>query len=169
MQKIFFIVFNFITVFAAAQNDTAKMNGVFERITGQIKDFKLDTTQVPDDKITNMIIELRTLRGGFNINEAIAYRQQEDKNKGEVSPQIAAYLDEQFKTGKGKRWLDNAMIHIYRRHFTYNELKQLVKFYKTSAGKKMAEDFPLIMMKSLIAAQIIHDTLIAEQKTPKVF
>jgi hypothetical protein len=61
------------------------------------------------------------------------------------------------------------MIHIYRQHFTYNELKQLVRFYKTSAGKKMAKDFPLIMMKSLIAAQIIHDTLIAEQKTPKVF
>jgi hypothetical protein len=169
MQKIFFIVFNFITVFAVAQNDTAKMNGIFERITGHVKEFKLDTTQVPDDKITNKIIKLRRLRGGFNINEAIAYKQQEDKNnKGEVSPQIAAYLDEQFKTGKGKRWLDNAMIHIYRQHFTYNELKQLVRFYKTSAGKKMAEDFPLIMMKSLIAAQIIHDTLIAEQNTESV-
>jgi hypothetical protein len=39
-----------------------------------------------------------------------------------------------------------------------------VKFYKTSAGQKLATDFPLIMMKSLMAAQQIQEQLAAGSK-----
>lgn len=62
-----------------------------------------------------------------------------------------------LKSGNGKRWLDNAMIWIYRNHFTYSELKKLVKFYKTSAGQKMATELPLIMVKSLKAGEMIKE------------
>ncbi len=47
------------------------------------------------------------------------------------------------------------MNSIYRKHFTYGEVKQLIKFYKTSAGKKMAVGLPIIMIESLRAAEMI--------------
>jgi len=46
-------------------------------------------------------------------------------------------------------------VHIYRDHFTYGELKQLLRFYKTNAGQKLATDFPIIMLQTLVAAEQI--------------
>ena len=37
------------------------------------------------------------------------------------------------------------------------ELKQLTKFYKTSAGKKMASQFPIVMLQSLAAGEGIKN------------
>jgi argonaute-like protein implicated in RNA metabolism and viral defense len=98
--------------------------------------FRLDTTEVPNDKTTRMILELRELKGGFNIREAIVFKLEEDRQKGDLArPEVekfAAFIQD----GEGKRWLDNAITWIYRRHFTYQELRQLVKSYRTSAGQK---------------------------------
>ena len=58
------------------QDTTRKPQTAFERITGAVKEYKLDTSSAPDDKITRKIIELRSLRGGFNIDEDTeAYKQ----------------------------------------------------------------------------------------------
>jgi uncharacterized protein len=147
-----------------AQTDSLRMAGIFQKITNELKDYKIDTSEAPDDKITRKINELRALRGGFNINEAISFKIQEDETKGEVPKTTTDFLKQEFAMGDGKLWLDNATVWIYRRHFNYKELKQLVKFYKTSAGQKLANDFPFIMMKTLMAAQLIHDRLIASMK-----
>jgi uncharacterized protein len=138
--------------------------GIFDRISRAVGDYRLDTTRVPDDKTTRAIIQLRKLKGGFNINESIAYKIREDELKKEKPPELLDRLRQSFENGDGKRWLDNAIIHIYREAFTYRELKKLVKFYKTSAGQKLAIDFPLIMMKSLMAAQQIQEQLAAGSK-----
>jgi hypothetical protein len=128
---------------------------LFERVGASVKEFRLDTSAAPADKITQKIIELRSLKGGFNINEAIEFKIEEDRQKNEVSKAELDKIATFFKEGNGKRWLDNATIWIYRKHFTYPQLKQLVKFYKTSAGQKLATDFPIIMMQTLAAAEAI--------------
>jgi len=128
-------------------------SAMFSRITEGAKNFKVDTSAAPNDKITRKIIEVRNLRGGFNINEAIQFKIEEDRQKKEMP---AAQLDSLavfFTTGNGNRWLNNAMIWIYRNHFTYTELKQLVKFYRSVAGRKMSGSFPVVMLQSLIAAE----------------
>lgn len=165
MRKLFFFPFLIIVLSSRiyAQNDSTKnpqIAGTFERIAREVQQYKIDTSAVPDDKVTRKIIELRELRGGFNINEVVAYKLQEDDKKNETPKATLKMLKESFENGKGKEWLDNATIHIYRQQFSYKELKQLVKFYKTSAGQKMAEVFPYIMLKTLMAAQIIHDALL---------
>jgi len=109
-------------------------------------------------------MQLRNLRGGFKINEAIDFKIEEDRQKNETSKTEMDKLSDFFKSGNGKRWLDNAVIWIYRSYFTYKELKQLVKFYKTSAGQKMATNFPIIMMQSLKAAEMIKDSYTEQQK-----
>ncbi len=146
--------------YAYPQNDSISggdTSSIFNRLKKGIKDFKLDTATAPNDNITKKIIELRLLRGRFNITDIIDYNMQEDlRKKGAANPQLKE--DYQFfKYGNGRRWLDNAVIWIYREHFTYKDLKRLVKFYKTSTGNKMAEEFPVIIAQSLSAAEMVKD------------
>lgn len=143
---------------AKAQNDTginADLSGAFERITKKVANYRPDTSTAPNDKITRKILQLRSLRGGFNINEAVAFMIEEERKKGEKPAAQLDLLAAFFTLGDGRRWLNNAAVWIYRNHFTYKELKQLVKFYKTSAGKKMADDFPIIVLKSMAAAEML--------------
>ena len=97
------------------------------------------------------------MRGGFNINEVIEFKIEEDRQKNEVPKAELDKVANFFTSGNGKKWLNNAMIWIYRNHFTYSELKKLVKFYKTPAGQKMATELPLIMVKSLKAGEMIKE------------
>lgn len=148
------------TLMGQAQTDSTQppdMSGIFNRIAASLKDYRPDTTTPPDDRITRKIMELRNLRGGFNINEAISFKIEEDRQKGEVPKEELDKIETFFKSGNGKKWLDNTAVWIYRRHFTYKELKQLVKFYRTPAGQKMATDFPVIMIQSLRAAELIKE------------
>ncbi len=144
----------FLSVFSFGQQTGAP--SIFDRITAEMKEFRPDTSAVPDDKITRRIMELRALRGGFNIDEAIQFKLAEEAAKGEVPKDQMDKLTKEFTTGHGKQLLDNAVTWIYRRAFTYKELKHLVRFYKTPAGQKMAADFPIIMLQSLAAAELIH-------------
>jgi hypothetical protein len=161
------IIFCLVATVGFSQSDAVSgkvPSDIFNRLTSSVKDYRLDTTAAPDDKVTRKITELRNLKGGFNINEAIEFKIEEDRQKKEVPKEELDKVSEFFKTGYGKRWLDNAVVWIYRRHFTYKELRQLVKFYKTSAGQKLAADFPVIMMQSLRAAEMIKDTYTLQQK-----
>ncbi len=155
MKKCFGFFILLLSISASGQKDTVTYSSIFEKITNSVKDYKLDTSAAPNDKLTNKIIELRQLKGGFNINEAIDYKLEEDKQKAEIPAAEFAQFAAFMQTGDGKKWLDNAVIWIYRQRFTYKELKKLVKFYKTSAGQKMSADFPIIMMQSLAAAEMI--------------
>lgn len=158
-------LFCLLATIAFSQNDTKKNSAdIFDRITKSVKEFQLDTTAAPDDKTTRKIIKLRNLKGGFNINEAIEFKIEEDRQKNEIPKAELDKLSDFFKSGNGKKWLDNATIWIYRRNFTYKELKQLVKFYTTAAGQKMAANFPNIMMQSLRAAEMIKDIYAERQK-----
>lgn len=146
------------SIFAGAQKDSLPLvdySAVFERITGQVTNYRPDTTTAPNDRTTRKIQELFALRGGFNIQEAVGFMIEEERRKGEKPvaqlDQLAAF----FTLGNGRHWLNNAAVWIYRNHFTLKEIKQLVKFYKTGAGKKMADDFPVIVLKSLAAADAI--------------
>jgi hypothetical protein len=149
-----------LSTIAFSQGDTANLNTaphIFARLSREVAGFQPDTTAAPDDKLTRKIRELRSLGGGFNINEAIDFKLEEDRQKKEVPREELDGLTHFFKSGDGKRWVDNATVWIYRRHFSYREVKQLVKFYKTTAGQKMAADFPVIMLQSLKAAEMIKE------------
>jgi uncharacterized protein len=119
-----------------------------------VSEYKFDSTAAPDDKITKEINKLRQLRGGFNINEAIQFKLEEDLKNKNLTDSSYRELKDYFFVGRGKQLLDNAVVWIYRKHFTYKELKQLTKFYQSAAGQKMATDyFPIIMLETLAAGE----------------
>ena len=165
MYKCFLLVSSLLYFTSAyAQNDTIPVTGasIFEKITKGLESYKIDTSAPPDDKLSRMIFTLRNLKGGFNINEAIDFKIEEDRKKGEMPVSEINALADYFKTGQGKILLDNAVTWIYRHHFSYKEVKALVKFYRSSAGQKLATEFPIIMLKSLAAGEIIKGNF----KTP---
>lgn len=135
-----------------SQNDPS---GIFKRISTSLETFEIDTSAVPNDKLSEKIKELRKLKGGFNINEAMEYKVAESHSKGELSDIEFEKISVFLNSGNGKKWLENATVWIYRKHFTFGEIKQLVRFYRTSAGQKYASDFPIIMVETVKAAEII--------------
>ena len=140
--------------------DSLGSSDIFQRISAELQAFKIDTSAVPEDETTSLIRKLKTLKGVFNINEAIAFKLEEEEKEKKSSKENLDKIRQSMLQGQAKKWLDNAVIHIYRQHFNRKELRQLIKFYKSSAGQKLATQFPFIMMKSLLAAQTIHDWLV---------
>ena len=154
MFKIyFFVAIMFSCIYSYAQT-TSVDTAIFTRIMSEMKTFKPDTSAVADDAVTKKVTELRSLRGGFNINEAISFKLAEDSSKGEITKQEYTTLSAYF-IGQGGKWLDNAIVRIYRQHFTEAELDELIRFYKTSAGQKLATDFPIIMLQSIAAGEMV--------------
>ena len=166
MQKLLLLLFLLPnTIIVCAQKDTTqKIPLVFEKMMMELKTFVPDTSNAPDDKLTHEIKKFRQLRESFSINEVILYKISDDKNKKETSAGMADTLLQQFTNGDGKRRLTNAITWIYRKHFTYKEMKQMVKFAKTSAGKKMAGEFPIIILQSLASLQNIYDGIAKKPK-----
>jgi uncharacterized protein len=139
MKRFIFLPLLLNAITASAQDQSVDPD-IFNKIAAASKNYVMDTSAVPNDKLTEKIIELRNLKGGFNINEAIHFKFQEEEAKAQ---DVAAKAEIQkakefFYNGNGKIWLDNAVIWIYRKQFTYKEMKQLVKFYRTSAGQKLS-------------------------------
>jgi len=56
---------------------------------------------------------------------------------------------EYITNGKTSKLLENSLVNIYRRTFTENEVEELIKFFQTSAGKKMDKEFLLLLVQSV--------------------
>ncbi len=126
-----------------------------QRITKEISEFKIDTASVPNDKITRKIEELRKYRGNFNVDALIDFMLQQEKNNHKMPEASYNKVYNFFKNGDGARWLHNSVIWVYRKHFTYKELKALARFYKSSAGQKWAAEFPFIVVQVGLSAEQI--------------
>jgi hypothetical protein len=164
---LFLIAFLCVSSILSSQNVATPNtvdDSVFTKIMSGVRDFKPDTDNVPQDKVTREIIQLRKLRGGFNINEVILFKLEESRQKKEIGEEEYRNLNLYYTSGSGKRWLDNAVIHIYRQQYTYRELKQMVRFYKTSGGRKMAENFPIVLLESASAAEQVKQMYIGQHK-----
>lgn len=140
----------------SAQVDSSAIHSEFLiRVQKALDGFKPDTSAVPDDRITRKIIEIRNAAGKFNINDMIQFKFAEALQKGEMSKAEFDRLSAYMLVGEGKRLLDNAVIWIYRSHFTYHDLKKLARFFKSDTGKKWNREFPIILLQSVKVAEAI--------------
>ena len=153
MKKI--IPFMFLYIFIPLLTIAQAENNIFTSIEKEMKEYRPDTTAVPNDRITRKIREIRLLRGGFDVENALQFKLSEAKSSGEITGSQYEQLINYFTNGAGFRQLENAVTWLYRREFSYHELKKIARFYKTEAGKKMADRFPFIMVKSIAAMEMI--------------
>lgn len=54
------------------------------------------------------------------------------------------------------------MVPIYRRHFTHNEIRELIRFHESPIGRKMAQVTPAITQESMAVTMRLGERLQAE-------
>ena len=81
MKPLVSILLSMLILNTYAQSDS--LSNAYTRIMSQVQGYQIDTTTPPTDKTTRLIGQLRELRGGFNINEAVLFKIGEEENKKE--------------------------------------------------------------------------------------
>ena len=115
---------------------------------------KADTSSVPEDMLTKKIRMLRSEKNGLTIETILRIKIAEEQQKDTThSKEFYDKLLTEITTGKTSKLLENCVINLYRRNFTEQEIDDIVRFYKTSAGKKMSKEFLLIMVQSIKDAE----------------
>ena len=111
---------------------------------------KADTVTVPNDAFTQKIKQLLSEKNGLSVKSILKIKIMEEQQKDTVhSKEFYSKLTEDITTGKTSKLLENSLINIYRRTFTENEIDELIKFFQTSAGKKMDKEFLLLLVQSV--------------------
>jgi len=93
----------------------------------------MDSEKMIDGMMNNMILALKQQASG-QIQENGA-KEKHDK-----------YIDFMMNEVKelSKRLVNEEMVNIYDKHFTHEEIKDLIQFYESPTGKKLLEKNPEI-------------------------
>ena len=88
------------------------------------------------------------------------FRKQAEENiKGEDEKEkFNVFMD--FMMGELKsmtmKMVNEDMVVIYDKHFTHQEIKDLIRFYESPTGKKMIEKTPVVMKEFMEAMMSKH-------------
>jgi len=72
---------------------------------------------------------------------------------GEILPDVPAEYWDSAKKEFSAEGIVELIIPIYSRHFTHEEILDIIAFYETPTGRKMTEKLPLITQESMMAGQ----------------
>jgi hypothetical protein len=148
MKHIILLQVILIPFLSFAQIDSAFILKLKALDTANI--LKADTVTVPNDAFTQKIKQLLGEKNGLSVKAILKIKIMEEQQKDTVhSKEFYRKLTEDITTGKTSKLLENSLINIYRRTFTENEIDELIKFFQTSAGKKMDKEFLLLLVQSV--------------------
>jgi hypothetical protein len=122
MKKVFIIIISSL-IFSGIISAQTKKDDIRELFT------LLDPGQMIDKIFENMIDVFK-----HHGNTQIRQENQEE---------FTAYLTKEVKE-MTDNIINEHMLNIYDKYFTHEEIKALIKFYKTPAGKKMITTMPAI-------------------------
>jgi len=88
--------------------------------------------------------------GALNLGVQFAKGLQELQASGQdiLPREFYERLYDEIANGNGRRWFENAIIQIYRKHLTVENVKELNAFYSTPAGKKYISLLPVLLEES---------------------
>jgi uncharacterized protein DUF2059 len=148
MKHIILVQVILVPFFSFSQIDSAFILKLKALDTANI--LKTDTVTVPNDALTQKIKQLLGEKNGLSVATILKIKIMEEQQKDTVhSKEFYRKLTEDITTGKTSKLLENSLINIYRRTFTENEVDELIKFFQTSAGKKMDKEFLLLLVQSV--------------------
>ncbi|GAC1425370.1 MAG: hypothetical protein NVS9B7_28840 [Flavisolibacter sp.] len=168
MKKLTFFLILLINAHCSwCQLDTAFILKIKSLDTANI--LKLDTIPVANDRLTRKIILLRKQRTGLTTETFINIKLEEEQAKDSSVPkEFYEKLKVNLFEGKGHYLIENSLINLYRRTYSEKEIDQLIRFYKTSAGKKSEKENFLLMVESIKDAEkimeIARKSLLKEMK-----
>jgi hypothetical protein len=83
------------------------------------------------------------------INQMVTMLKAQQPN---ASAEVMANMEQVLKESSLSKLLD-MLVPVYQKHMTEKDLKSIIAFYETPAGKKYASKVPLIMQESMVAGQ----------------
>lgn len=122
-----------------------------------------------DDK--KVIDELLEVTGAVKIgemmgmaiaNEFVNAMAQQDQR---LSPQVVSIIQEEIGKVMNEEFVQNGFINnlsydLYPKYFTMAEIKEMVKFYQTPTGRKVAAVMPQLTQESMLAGQMHAQSII---------
>lgn len=119
----------------------------FTKVAGLEKQYNQMITIFATNFQQGMVAGFEDELKGKNIPESKKKELQKLVNK--TSSDFKNELEEIFK--KEIKWVDlvnDVYLPVYRKRFSESELKQIINFYGSSVGRKVAELTPVIMQES---------------------
>ena len=109
-----------------------------------------DTIAVADNELSQKIKLLLSEKRGLTIQAILRLKLMEEQQKDTShSKEYYNRLLEECTTGNTGKLIENSLINLYSRTFTEQEIDDLINFYKTPAGKKMDQEYLLLLVESV--------------------
>lgn len=110
--------------------------------------------QAHDSAKIALIHELLSLTHA--VDQAMATMEAALPAQKAANPRIPTVFWDRFltqaRTRRGE--LEEMMVPVYERHFSSDEIRQLLTFYQTSLGQKVLVTLPAVMQESVLAGQV---------------
>jgi len=146
-----------IPLYAQSQIDTSFIAKLKTLDTANI--LRADTSDVPNDQLTKKILELKKEKTGLGLESLMYIKIMEEQQKPNNPHPKDFYsrLQKELMNGRTAKLIENCYVNIYRRTFTESEIDDLLRFYRTSAGKKLEREFlPLLVESAKAAEQLLQ-------------
>ena len=131
-----------------SQIDSAFINRIKALDTANV--LRSDTLSVPDNALTKKIKLLLDEKRGLTIGTILRLKLTEEQQKDTThTKDFYSKLLAECTTGKTGKLIENSLINLYSRTFSEKEIDDLISFYKTSAGKKMDQEYLLLLVESV--------------------
>lgn len=168
MRKLFALLLTGFPLAAFSQIDTAFLQRLKAMESGDL--LTKDTMAVPEDSFTRKIRGLRKEKNGVNIELVMQIKIKEEQEKDKSRPkEFYDKLLQEMTTGETGRLLDNCMVNMYRESYTEEEIDDLARFYKTSAGKKLNTEFIFLIARSVKEAEQLMKMAMTKLDAKKAF
>ena len=110
------------------------------------------TVKAQADSFDADIVKMQQLNGSADAMFSQIVMQFKSVKPGVTDEQWAAVKKDVYDVEVAE--LNKQLIPIYKKHFTQDEVKAVIAFYESPAGKKLAEKTPLVTVDSMQSAQV---------------
>jgi hypothetical protein len=103
---------------------------------------EIDTVPPPNDELTRQIKKLLEVTNGIIASKTIMTGMlgTQRKNNTTLPDEFYVKMLEAIENGQVTGFIENAVVKIYRKKFTVEEINEVIKFYDSPVGKKMAAE-----------------------------
>jgi uncharacterized protein len=103
---------------------------------------EIDTIPPPNDELTKEIKKLLQVTNGINTSKTVmrgAIESQRKMNSG-LPDEFYVRMLAAVENGQVSGYIEHVIVKIYRQKFTVEEVREVIKFYDSPIGKKMAAE-----------------------------
>jgi hypothetical protein len=103
---------------------------------------EIDTIPPPNDELTKEIKKLLQVTNGILASKTLmsGMLATQRKNNTTLPDEFYVRMLGAIENGQVTGYIENSVVKIYRTKFTVEEIKEVIKFYDSPVGKKMAAE-----------------------------